>query len=117
MTVSAVAHDLAVTADSSTKTRLSGTRPGREPLAHHQAVLSNAKCAQLELVPGRAGAAGLLLAAVLLFVALARGFEIDAEQRRPEQGQDDRRANGAENVGHGISDRHGIQQLFGRVGL
>ena len=70
----------------------------------------HAERAQLELVPGRAGTAGFLLAAVLLLISLARGLEIDAEQRRAEQREDDRRADRAEDVGDGVGDRHRIQQ-------
>ena len=69
--------------------------------------------AQLELVPGRAGAAGLLLAAVLLLILLAGGLEVDAKQRRPNQRQNDRGADGSENVADGVGHRHRVQQLLG----
>ena len=62
------------------------------------------------------GPPDLLLAPVLLLVALARGLEIDAEQRRAEQRNDDGRSDRAEDVGHRIGDRHGVQQLLGLLG-
>ena len=52
-------------------------------LADDPCTLPDAERAQRELVPGGPGAACLLLAAVLLLVALARGLEIDAKQSRP----------------------------------
>ena len=79
-------------------------------LADDRAAVPDAERAQLELMPGRAGAADFLLAAVLLLVALAGRLEIDAEQRRAEQREDDRGADGAENVGDGVGHRHRIEQ-------
>ena len=65
--------------------------------------------AQLELVPGRAGTAGFLLAAVLLLIALAGRLKVDAEQRRTDQRQNDGGSDGSENVGDGVGHRHRIQ--------
>ena len=53
---------------------------------------------------------------VLLLVVLAGGDEIDAEQLRAEDGDHDRRAHGAEHVGHGVGDRHRVDQGLGLVG-
>ena len=85
-------------------------------LAHDPSSLPDAERAQLELVPGCAGTAQLLLAAVLLLVALARGLEIDAEQGRAEQGKNNRGPDRAEDVGDGIGDRHRVQELLGLFG-
>ena len=79
-------------------------------------VLPHTVCAQIELVPGRPGPADRLLAAVLLLVALARLFKIDAEQSRAEQGDDDRGSDRAEDVGYGIGDRHAVEQVLGFLG-
>ena len=66
--------------------------------------------AQRPACPGRARTAQLLLAApMLLLVVLAGGDEIDAQQLRADDGDHDRRAHGAEHVGHGVSDRHVIE--------
>jgi hypothetical protein len=64
------------------------------------AALLDAECAQLPAVPRRPGTAHRLVAAALLLdVVLARGDEIDAQQRGASQRDDDRGADGAEDVG------------------
>ena len=70
-------------------------------------------------VPGRAGAAHLLAsaAALLLLVVLAGGDQVDAEQRRSDHRDHDRRADGAEHVGHRVGDRNRVDQALGLVGL
>ena len=75
-----------------------------------------AERAQLELVPGRAGTAGFLLAAVLLLIPLARRLKIDAKERRAEQRQNNGGSDGSENVGDGVGDRHRIQYFLGFLG-
>ena len=82
-------------------------------LAHNQAPVLDAECAQLELVPGRAGTARFLLAPMLFLVALARRLEIDAEQGRAEQRENECGSDRAENVGDGVGDRHRVQELLG----
>ncbi len=58
-----------------------------------------------------------LLAAALLFVALARGLdEIDAEQGRTDHRNDDGRADRAEDVSDRIGDRHHVQHRLDLVG-
>jgi hypothetical protein len=85
-------------------------------LACNPCTLPDAERAQLELVPGGAGATRLLLASsVLLLVALARGLEIDPEQGRADQRQHNRGSDRAEDVGDGIRDRHRIEQFLGFI--
>ena len=88
----------------------------RRRLAHNPCALLDAVSAQLVLIPSRSRTAELLLASVFLFVLPTRGFEIDAEQGRAEQGDDYRGAESAKNIGDGIGDRHRIEQALGFFG-
>ena len=84
--------------------------------ARNPAALANAIGAQLELVPA---AARLFLRAGfahLLFITLAFGGEVDAQQRRADLGEQDGRTDGAEDVGHRVGDGHGVEQLLGLSG-
>lgn len=74
-------------------------------LSNHRSPFTNAKRAQLELMPGCSGTACLLLSAILVFIFLARRFEVDAEQRPAEQSQHDRGADRAEDIGRSCTDR------------
>ena len=85
-------------------------------LADDNPVLADLERAQFVSVPGRAGAAGLFRSAMLRLVALALRLEIDAQEGRAEERQNDRRADRAEDVGHGIGDRHGVEQSLGLLG-
>ena len=78
-------------------------------LADDRPTFLHAKRAQLELVPGRAGTAGFLLAAVLLLIPLARGLKVDAKERRTNQRQNNGGSDGSENVRDGVGHRHRIQ--------
>ena len=60
-------------------------------------------------VPGCAGSAKLFRAALLLLVIFAGGGYIEAEQRGAKQGDHDGRSYGAEQVGHGVSNRHRVE--------
>ena len=71
---------------------------------------------ELPAVPGGAGAAHLLGAALLGLVILGGGDKIDAEQPRADQGDHDRRADGAEQVGHRVRDGHRVDQSLGLIG-
>jgi hypothetical protein len=66
-------------------------------------------------VPRGAGAAQLLATALPLLVSLAGGGEIDPEELRPDQGEQDRRADGAEDVAHGVGDGHRVEQALGLI--
>ncbi len=108
--------DLSVAADAQNE----DARVGHQPLGLDDAQADglSARCNAVgphcPTLPGRARAADFLAAAaLLLLVVLARGFEIDAEQLRAEDGNDDRRADGTEHVGHGIGDRHRVEQGLG----
>ncbi|OIQ64564.1 hypothetical protein GALL_538850 [mine drainage metagenome] len=67
-------------------------------------------------MPGCTRTSQFLLAPVLLFIALARRLQIDAEKSRTDQGKNNRGSDRAENVGYGVSDRHRIQQFPGFLG-
>ena len=85
-------------------------------LADNRSTFLDAKCAKFELVPGRAGTAGFLLAAVLLLIPFARGLEIDAEERRAKQRQNDGGSDRSENIRDGVGHRHRIQCFLGFLG-
>ena len=55
-------------------------------------------------------------AAHLGFILGASLRQIDAEQPRPELGQDDRRADGAEDIGDGVTDRNLVGETLGLIG-
>jgi hypothetical protein len=104
-----------------------GGAPAGLRLRHHRLSLDDAQADGLSAgrhavgpyfpaAPGGAGAPELLDAALLLLVVLARGLEIDPEQLGAEHGDHDRRAHGAEHVGHGVGDRHRVDEGLGRVG-
>ena len=78
-------------------------------LADNGPTFLHAKRAQLELVPGRAGTAGFLLATVLVLIPLARCLKVDAKERRTNQRQNNGGSDGSENVGDGVGHRHRIQ--------
>jgi len=56
-------------------------------LADNRPTFLDAKRSQLKLMPSRAGAAGFLLAPVLLLIPLARCLKVDAEECRTDQRQ------------------------------
>src|SRR5512133_3875361 len=73
--------------------------------------------AQRPACPSRARTTQLLLAAPMLFLVVLAGCnEIDAQQLRTDDGDHDRRAHGAEHVGHCVSDRHRVEQGLGLIG-
>ena len=59
-------------------------------LAHDPRSLTHAERPQLEPAPGRARTTQFPLAAVLFFIAFARGLEIDAKKRRTDNRKNDR---------------------------
>ena len=82
-------------------------------LADNQSVISDAERPQLELMPSGTGTADLLLAPVLLLVKFAGGFKIDTKQCRPDQCDDDGRADRAEDIRDRVGDRHRIKEVLG----
>ena len=72
--------------------------------------------AQLPSVPGRAGAAHGGGATLQLFVVLAGGDEVHADEGRADEGDHDGRAHGAEHVGHRVGDGHVVEQPLHLVG-
>src|SRR5262249_29128767 len=74
-------------------------------LADYRSAFLDAEGAQIKLVPSRTGAAELLLAAVLLFVAFACCRQIDTQQRRSYQCQNDRGSDRSENVADCVGNR------------
>ena len=94
---------------------LSGCQSNEQVLAGSQqeAIGVATKRAQFELMPSGSGTAELLLAPVRFLVSLARRFKIDAKQERTQHCDDDRRTNGAEDVGHRVSNGHCIKELLG----
>jgi hypothetical protein len=85
----------------------------RRAHADNLGAATHPKGAQLEAPPDGAGAAELRAAAEPCFIVLAGLDEIDAEELRSQQRQDHGRADGAEDIGNGIGDRHRVEIFLG----
>jgi hypothetical protein len=83
---------------------------------HNLTAALNPKRPHFPTVPGRAGSAQFLAATQRRFIVLASRRQIDAEERRSENSDYNRRTDRAEHVAHGIGNRHGIEQRFRLIG-